>query len=246
MSNCQYEIAVPLTKTSGKVRVKQRKLLYEYGLPVATRSTNFALNHYIEWQIGYDAVVADANKLAQTSLPDCTFIGANGKKKALFELSEYVFHCAKNGLLHQADIVNLRDFIEAIAEKNLLDNTLEITRSHPKPVEINRVVFEKSTVQYPLLVHKFGDFDIVAEIIAREKQYAVGIMPMLYLCFPLTKLVADTPLIGRPAKQNEVAKLLVDAANAPVFLEIFRLFGMLSAAHRHDILEILKVIIAHI
>lgn len=243
----QYKIKIPLVTTNGKVRIKRRKMIYEYGFSVATRQTPFSQDMYVEWQIGYDAILSDIEKGKKTtSLQDLTFTGANSKRKSLYELSEYVFHLAKNGLIDKQKINKLIDFVSAGEDLNLLENKLKIKRTNPVKILLNEITFETSSVEYPLLVHKFGDFDIVVEIITREKQYAVGIMPMLYLCFPITKLKTDTVLIGRTAEQKEEAEFVIDDSNADVFLEIFRLFGMLSVAHKHDVLEILKLIIDNV
>jgi hypothetical protein len=85
-------VHIPLTTTSGKIRIKERNLLNEYGIPVATRQIPFSQKHYVEWQIGYDVVIGE-NK--ETTLIDKTFIGANGKNKALYELSEYIYYFYK-------------------------------------------------------------------------------------------------------------------------------------------------------
>jgi hypothetical protein len=239
----KYVAKIPIAKTNGKVRVKKRKMIYEYGYPVATRSTEFSQDMYIEWQIGYDAILNDIeNGKKFTSLKNLTFVGANKKTKSLYELSEIVYHLANNEVITKDKITNLITDIEKIQNSELLDQVLEIKRSHPKEMIFNNVSFEQSTVEYPLLVHKFGEFDIIVEIVTKEKQYAVGIMPMLYLCFPVTKLNTKIPLIGRIAEMNEEADLIVDETNASVFLEMFRLFGMLSPAHKYDVLEILKLI----
>lgn len=60
--NKVLHIAIPLTQTSGKIRIKQRSFTYEYGLPFAPRSNKIMQNCYIEWQIGYDAVFDDDKK----------------------------------------------------------------------------------------------------------------------------------------------------------------------------------------
>ena len=59
----QLIISVPLTGVTGKVRIKQRSFFNEYGIPIATKQESFTQNCYVEWQIGYDAVTAEAEKL---------------------------------------------------------------------------------------------------------------------------------------------------------------------------------------
>jgi hypothetical protein len=90
-------VVIPLTETTGKTRIKTRSFFNEYGFPVATRTTPFNQLCYVEWQIGYDVVTTKADKLNLTTLKDRKFIGANGKEKCLYELSEYVYYFHKWG-----------------------------------------------------------------------------------------------------------------------------------------------------
>lgn len=92
MENHKIYVEIPLTTQSGKTRVKIRNSFYEYGLPTATRQIPFSQKHYIEWQIGYDVNKGNKEKLALSSLQDTSFQGANGKIKALYELSEYLYY----------------------------------------------------------------------------------------------------------------------------------------------------------
>jgi hypothetical protein len=94
------------------------------------------------------------------------------------------------------------------------------------------------------LIHKFNGYEIVTEIKITEKQYAVGTQPMLYLCFPITELKAITNLIGRTAGTKEIAYFEITENNIKVFLEMLKMFGILSNNHRHDILQIINTILA--
>ncbi|PIT96577.1 restriction endonuclease, partial [Candidatus Campbellbacteria bacterium CG10_big_fil_rev_8_21_14_0_10_35_52] len=102
---------------------------------------------------------------------------------------------------------------------------------------------EYTQVKYPLLIHKFNGYEIVTEIKITEKQYAVGTQPMLYLCFPITELKAKISLIGRTAETKEIAYFEITKNNIKVFLEILKMFGTLSNNHKHDILQIINMIL---
>lgn len=243
----EIRVAIPLTATSGKTRIKRRAMLNDYGIPVATCQTPLTQGCYIEWQVGYDTVINDQEKLKLTSLPDVRFLGANGKTKALYELSEYVFWLAKWNLVGKAELETLADTLGDIPEERLFDvhPDLAIKRSHLIEKEFNGVPFLATRVEYPLIIHKFGNYEIVAEIITKEKQRAVGVQPMLYLCFPITELTPapeKPPLLGRTAHSKEHADFVINRHNAPVFVQLLRLFGMLSGNHRRDILSIIKTI----
>jgi len=239
------EIPILLTAVSGKIRIKNRSILNEYGTPVAVKRDGFLLSNYVEWQIGYDVVKKEIKKLAESSLAETKFIGANGKVKALYELSEYIWYFYKWNIITKKELEFVIVYLNSIQDHNLIDNNyeLQIDRSHPIEKKINGFDFEFTQVKYPLLIYKFDGYEIVTEIKITEKQYAVGTQPMLYLCFPITELKAKDNLIGRCAKTKEIANFEISKNNIKVFLEMLKMFGILSKNHRHDILQIINTII---
>lgn len=245
IDNKEIHVAIPLTATSGKIRIKQRSILNEYGFSVATCQTELTQNCYVEWQIGYDVVVAKKDKLELTKLKNLKFIGANGKEKALYELSEYIYYLTKRNFISKTDLTNLKKIIVNISPNNLFDlhPELSIKRSNFVEKEFNGVKFLQTRVEYLLIVHQFGNYEVITEIIIKEKQKAVGIMPMLYLCFPITELKTEPILLGRKAKSKEFAEFVIDKNNAAIFLQLLKLFGMLSENHRKDILSIIDIIL---
>ena len=242
-------VAIPLTTTSGKTRVKQRDNIYGYGLPFASRTNKFNQKNYIEWQIGYDIEVGKefSEKLNRdlTTIKDIKFTAYNKKKKYLYELSEYLYYMVDFGLISIDKLNELKDFLNNLDDSNLIEkhSHCQIKRTHPQNEKINNLDFEILKVEYPQLIHKFKNYEIIAEITIREKQRAVGVQPMLYFCFPITELISDELLIGRTAKVKEFAYFKFDKNNAEVILEIMRIFGMLSISHRFDILKIIDLII---
>ena len=119
-------VEIPLTSQSGKSRVKIRNSFYEYGLPTATKQNPFSQKHYIEWQIGYDADKSDNDKMKLTSLKNTEFIGANGKNKSLYELSEYLFYFVKWEIISIDEINYILSFLENINKNNFLDSNFQI------------------------------------------------------------------------------------------------------------------------
>ncbi len=101
-------------------------------------------------------------------------------------------------------------------------------------------------VKYPMLVHKFGQYDIYAEVIIREKQRAVGTQAMLYVCLPITTLQFKQNAIGRVLDAKETGVWPIGQDEAKLALELFRVFGMLSPKHRFDVLAILKMLFPNI
>lgn len=239
------KVAIPLTKGTEKTRIKKRSILNEYGVPVSTKSEALTQSCYVEWQIGYDVITSDIDKLNKTTMPDYTFTGANGKTKALYELSEYIKYFYDWKLIAKKQLYEISDYLKNLKSSDFLDSRseLSIKRTHPIHKEVNDYKFMFTQVEYPLLIYKFGKSDIVAEIIIREKQYAIGTQPMLYLCFPITELEHSEKLLGRTALTKEIATFTIDKSNIQVFVEMLKLFGTLSKNHNKDILSILELII---
>ncbi len=239
--NKKILVDIPLTTPTGKIRIKSRSMFYEYGNPHAAGSIPMVQNNYVEWQIGYDVEAKDRNK---SSLPRISFIAYNGKKKILYELSEYLYYFCSWDLIASSELEMTLEFLSKLDEENLLSNhpDCRITRTHPIEKQINNTTFFGMTLMYPQLVYKFGKYEIIAEITIREKQRAVGNQPMLYLCFPITELKASENLIGRTAKPKETAQFVIDESNYRIVIEMIRIFGMLSPSHHEDIIEIIKVV----
>ncbi|NCU29386.1 R.Pab1 family restriction endonuclease [Candidatus Saccharibacteria bacterium] len=246
LDNVHHKISVPimLTAVSGKIRVKNRSVVNEYGAPVAVRRDGFKQSNYVEWQIGYDVVKKEVAKLAESTLPDTSFVGANGKEKALYELSEYIYYFYKWGVLVDRDLDSVAEYLGEVEGAKLISNNseLQIDRSQPIDKKIDEFDFEYTQVKYPLLIHRSGDSGIITEIKITEKQYAVGVQPMLYICFPITELRARATLVGRIAETKEIAYFDITRDNIQAFIEVLKLFGILSESHKHDVLEIIKTI----
>ena len=240
--NKRILVDIPLAEHKWKIRIKSRSMFYEYGNPHATRSVPLTQNNYVEWQIGYDLEYV---KRSNSSLPHIVFIGANGKKKVLYELSEYLYYFYSWDVVTLSELKRTLGFLSGLNEENLLSNhpDCQITRTHPVEKQINDTTFFGMTLNYPQLVYKFGEYEIIAEITIREKQNAIGIQPMLYLCFPITELQVSESLIGRIAEKKEIAQFVIDKSNYSIVIEMVKVFGMLSPSHHKDILEILKSIL---
>jgi hypothetical protein len=253
--NKEILIAIPLTTTSGKTRVKQRDNIYGYGLPFASITNPFNQKNYIEWQIGYDAEKpnnldnykkSNFKSYENTTLKNVNFIAYNKKTKALYELSEYLYYLVKFGLFSIKKLEDLKEFLSSLKKSDLIEkhSHCQIKRTHPQNENINNLDFEILKIEYPQLIYKFKNYEIIAEITIREKQRAIGVQPMLYFCFPITELISKSPLIGRCATLKEFAYFKIDKNNSFIILEMIKIFGMLSPSHQYDTVEILGLIIS--
>ncbi|MFN5351800.1 MAG: R.Pab1 family restriction endonuclease [Alphaproteobacteria bacterium] len=245
--NKEIIVPIPLTTTKGKIRIKERDNIYGYGLPFASRSNKFNQKNYIEWQIGYDIEVT-SDKIDLTTLKNLNFIAYNTKKKALYELSEYLYHLATFNIIKIKELENLKNFIKNLEGNSLISKHPHCTikRTHPVSEKINGLDFKVLKIEYPQLIHKFKHYEIITEITIREKQRAVGVQPMLYFCFPITELNSDIPLVGRCANLKEFADFKIDKDNAFIIIEMIKIFGMLSPSHKHDTIEIIDLVIRNL
>ena len=239
-------VPVPLTSPAGKVRIKKRSCFSKYGEPVAVKQEPFSQLSYVEWQIGYDIVAKDSEKLMLTTLPDEKYMGANGKTKVLYELSEYIYYFYRWRIIKKGTLLNIKKFLQNLKMKDFVDYpaNFAIDRSHPVKKQFLGIDFFYTQVKYPSLVHKFAPYEILVEITIKEKQRAVGVQPMLYLCFPVTELALKKPLLGRTAETNEKADFVISRANIDIFINILKIFGILSDDHNKDVLAILRRIMS--
>ncbi|MGL2547493.1 R.Pab1 family restriction endonuclease [Helicobacter pylori] len=236
------EVSIPLTSISGKARVKIRHAFSDYGISTATRKIPFSLKHYIEWQIGYDVPIKDKEKFELTTLKDekYHFLGANNKVKTLYELSEIIDYAKRLSLISLENLENTLKYLEK--QKQFIEDSFMITIERFRSHQFGGMDFELSRISYPLLIHSFNDNQL-SEIVIREQQYGSKTQAMLYFCFSILELKTATPLLNRTAALKEHALLTIHKTNALVFLEMLKIFGLLSQAHHNDVLKILEKIL---
>ncbi|KFH28740.1 R.Pab1 family restriction endonuclease [Helicobacter pylori] len=235
-------IFIPLTSISGKVRVKIRHAFSDYGVSTATRTIPFILKHYVEWQIGYDVPIKDKEKFELTTLKDekYHFLGANNKVKTLYELSEMIYYAKQLDLISLENLENTLKYLEK--QKQFIEDNFMITRERFRSHQFGGMDFELSHIYYPLLIHSFNDNQL-SEIVIREQQYGSKTQAMLYFCFSISELENATSLLNRTATRKEHAPLIIHKANAPMFLEMLKIFRLLSQVHHDDVLKILEKIL---
>ncbi len=99
--------------------------------------------------------------------------------------------------------------------------------------KFNGLDFELSHISYPLLIRSFSDNQL-SEIVIREQQYGSKTQAMLYYCFSILELKTSTQLLDRTATLKEHAILTINQTNAFIFLEMLKIFGLLSQTHHKD------------
>ncbi|MGN8361443.1 R.Pab1 family restriction endonuclease [Helicobacter pylori] len=96
-----------------------------------------------------------------------------------------------------------------------LENTL-------KYLEKQKQFIEDNFIRERFRSHQFGGMDF---------------------CFSILELKTATPLLNRTAALKEHTLLTINKTNALVFLEMLKIFGLLSQAHHNDVLKILEKIL---
>jgi len=226
------------TKNKGKFRWKTRadNALYGEGFPTTT--TEFTESAYVEWQIGYDSEVGHEKKT--TILEDLIFVGANGKRKNPYELSEILHLLIQSNIIRKEDLVKLTNEIEK--RDYSFDESFQIENSKSVIFPIEGFLFHKHDTVLPTFSYYDNPRGLSIEISIQKQQYASGVQPMVYLSIPIQNFENCNRILGKTSKNINSASLIVDKTNASVFLNLFVFFGMCSWKHKHDVLSILRLL----
>ena len=81
------------------------------------------------------------------------------------------------------------------------------------------------------------------EIIIKEKQKAIGIQPMLYLCIPIKLAEEYLEIENKLAEVKQKATYLITKNNFQFVIETIKIFSILSRKHQRDIVNILWTIL---
>ncbi len=106
--------------------------------------------------------------------------------------------------------------------KQLVLISLENLENTLKYLEKQKQFIEDNFIRERFRSHQFGGMDF---------------------CFSILELKTATPLLNRTAALKEHAFLIIHKTNALVFLEMLKIFGLLSQAHHSDVLKILEKIL---
>lgn len=229
-----------LASNAGKFRFKKRSKNIDFGKTFSTREEVFDDSAYLEWQIGYDAIVKDVeNGNKQTRLTQETFIGDNGKEKYPYELSEILYESIKGELISLNEIDDLSkeisDYTDFIDEKEI------VVEEHSK-LSLNGISFTETSIKLPTLFMPQNSDGTQIEISIQKQQYASGVQPMIYFCIPFDSFTDAGILRGNSSKKGDTLTYIVRKENIEVILNLFKVFGMASRRHKFDVEQILKTI----
>ena len=93
------------------------------------------------------------------------------------------------------------------------------------------------------MIYEVSSLLIKIEIIVKEKQKAIGIQPMLYLCLPLKLMEEFSQLENKMVIPKQKASYLVNKNNFHFIIETIRIFALLSKKHHRDVINILTTIL---
>ncbi len=225
----------------GKFRFKYRKGNLTFGDSFATRTKDFDDDVYLEWQIGYDAVVNDIDKGKKfTKLKDSFFIGANKKRKYLYELSELIYEAIVAKLVSVSDI---KELLEEVSSYTEFIDASKIQVTEPNQIQLNNVKFKETAIQLPTLFMVDTIDGTQIEVSIQKQQYATGVQPMVYFCIPLRSFSNAKAILNRTSQKGDILTYIIDESNISVLLELVKIFGMCSKAHNYDVVQILKLLL---
>ena len=227
-------VRLPLTDVTGKVRVKE-KTQDGFGLPVAPSKTILGAQHYLEWQIGYDT----PNTNGPSAVPQIHF-QRNGQIKYGHELSKIIFESVRLGLLSTND---LNRELQRLAK--ISPNEFEESRAVQVEVSTNAGAdgFQIAEQHLPQFTKTTPHGAVQIQL--KQKQRAVGYQAMVYVCLPMTGVLAmdGSPRPAGKARPKETVYYEFNRDNAAFLLDIVHAFGLASSAHNQDIREILEMIV---
>ena len=245
IQNNKLYIKVPV-KNNGKFRWKNRKNYNEYGAGFSTTSIPYSEESYVEWQIGYDVSVKDYNKNPSkklTALYNLVFIGANGVEKHPYELSEFLDAMVKAKIVTKEEILEL--IMQIDAETTSFQDEYKIEVKSVGEINTDGFNLKKQEITLPTFMFVGNDNEPIIEISIQKQQYASGVQPMLYFSIPIVSLSDYKNMIGKTANDInfDYTTYVIDKNNKNVILNIFKIFGICSNKHKHDIKEILKILV---
>jgi hypothetical protein len=227
-------VRLPLTDVTGKVRVKE-KSSDGFGLPVAPSKTVLGKKHYLEWQIGYD--IASTN--SPTVVPEINFV-RNGEIKYGHELAKIVFDAVRLGILSTNDLLREIDSLKKIPPAEFEEN-----QAVQVEISTNAAAdgFQSAVQRLPQFTKTTPHGWVQIQL--KQKQRAVGYQAMVYVCLPLTEVLAMDGSPRKPggARSKETVCYDFTRENSGLLLDIIHAFGIASQQHNEDIRQILGKIL---
>ncbi|PAW89387.1 MAG: hypothetical protein B9S33_03125 [Pedosphaera sp. Tous-C6FEB] len=232
-------VRLPLTDVSGKVRPKERTP-DGYGEPLAPTKTPLGAKHYLEWQISYDTREADAPNVVK----EIQFV-RRGETKFGAELSKILVDALRQGVISTNDLLRERDRLAKLAEVTLEEREGVTTEKTPLDAKGSELPagFTRWTQKVPQFLRETEHGWIQIQL--KPRQRAVGNQAMVYVCLPMSRVLAadGRPRAAGPAKTKETVFYDFTRTNAGFLLDVVRAFAIASRQHNEDMAQILGKIL---
>lgn len=232
-------VRLPLTDVSGKVRPKERTP-DGYGEPLAPTKTPLGTKHYLEWQISYDTRETNAPNV----VPAIEFV-RRGETKFGAELSKILVDALRQGVISTNDLLRERDRLAKLSDATLEEREGITTEKTPFDAQSGLPDgFARWTQRVPQFLRETEHGWIQIQL--KPRQRAVGNQAMVYVCLPMTQVLAadGRPRLPGPAKTKETVFYDFTRSNAGFLLDVVRAFAIASRQHNEDMSQILGKILA--
>jgi len=224
--NQEILIKLPITRPTGKVRVKRRER--GFGEPVATRQYPMLDSDYIEWQIGYDT-----KKIEKPTVVRELIVPKTNEIRYGYELSKIIWNARRIGILNDDDFDELDKFINNINNTDTLEENEEIVLQKTNTEVLGG--FIKAIQKVPVFIKNNGEYFV--EIKLEHKQRAVGLQAMIYLCIWLRYCEDDAgnQILNRNAEMKEMCTYKIDISKKDLIKDVIKAFAIASQKHKRDI-----------
>ena len=227
---------------AGKFRFKKRQNRFSFGKTFSTRNKPFDEQTYLEWQIGYDVPVRNVEVgNVEVKLKEQSFVGSNDKKKYPAELSELFYITIKQSLISKEEVEKL--FEEICVYRELIDKKTISVEKQKSQINLNGIKFEETSINLPTLFMIETLDGTQVEVSIKQQQYASGVQPMVYFCIPLTSFRNSSEFLGKPSNSGDKLIYVINKKNVQNLVNLIRIFGMASERHKHDIVQIIRIIL---
>lgn len=125
--------------------------------------------------------------------------------------------------------------------KYLSDKKIDI--QHHGEFILNGLTFKETSIRLPTFFLSSSIDGTQIEVSIQKQQYAIGVQPMLYFCIPFKSFLNSKEFYSRNSEVGDELIYVIGKNNANILLDIFKVFGMASPAHNHDIKEIIKALL---
>ena len=235
-STNHIDVELPLTAITSKVRPKERGEDGS-GHPIAPKKTKLGKGHYLEWQIGYDTPDKATPQLAEGVV-----FQRKGGTKYGYELATLLQQARRIGLVKDAQLRSLQTALTnqtstiEEAERVVVEKVASSEGSLPPG-------FQRAVERSPQFLKESVHGTVQIQL--KEKQRAVGVQAMLYLCLPMDQVLHldGTPRPPGPAKTKERVLYRFDSESIGLLLDVVRAFGLASKQHNEDLRQILGLIL---